>query len=212
MRIITCFLGLFPIAAGIFFLVNEGRIFIDLAFVAGVALSVFGLTGILAYFIARRGLGLPAWMLADSLLTLLLSFVTLQNRIIEDDVALSVFGVWLMATGLMRVAGVVDMPAENMGFRIALLVIGLLSAAGGAYGFFRPFLPEIGMTGILGEIFILQGVSVFAVGAGISRKGPVKPRKTKGDGGAESSTKRSKSGRKDAKSIVGADEKTAASD
>jgi uncharacterized membrane protein HdeD (DUF308 family) len=169
MRIIICVSGLFPIAAGIFFLVNEGRIFIDLAFIAGLALLALGLTGILAYFIARSRLGLPAWMQADSLLALLLSFIILQNRVIEDGVALSAFGVWLMATGLMRVAGAVDMSAEKTSFRIVLLAIGLLSAVGGAYGFFRPFLPEIGMTGILGGIFILQGVSVFAVGAGISR-------------------------------------------
>jgi uncharacterized membrane protein HdeD (DUF308 family) len=172
MRIIICVSGLFPIVAGIFFLVNEGRIFIDLAFIAGLALLALGLAGMLAYFIARRGLGLPAWMLADSLLALLLSFVSLQNRIIDDDVALSGFGVWLMATGAMRAAGAASMSKEKIGFRIALLVVGLLSAAGGAYGFFRPFLPEIGMTGILGGIFIVQGVSVFAVGAGISRKGP----------------------------------------
>jgi uncharacterized membrane protein HdeD (DUF308 family) len=170
MRVIIFISGLIPIAAGIFFLVNEGQTFVALAFVAGAALFASGLIGALMYFVARRRLGMPAWTLADSLLTLVLAAVTLQNRIVDDDLAPAVFGVWLIAAGAMRVAGVLDLPGERAGFRIALPILGLMCGAMGAYGFFRPFLPELGMTGILGGIFILQGVSVIAVGAGLRRK------------------------------------------
>jgi uncharacterized membrane protein HdeD (DUF308 family) len=167
--------GLIPIAAGIFFLVNEGQTFAALAFVAGAALLAFGLIGTLMYFLARRSLGVPGWFLADGLSALILSAVTLQNRIADGDAAPAVFGVWLAAAGAMRVAGAVDMAGESAGFRRAIFVLGLLSGAMGVYGFFRPFLPEIGLSGILGGIFILQGVSAIAVGAGLSRKRPAKP-------------------------------------
>jgi uncharacterized membrane protein HdeD (DUF308 family) len=170
MRIIIFVSGLFPIAAGIFFLVNEGQMFVSLAFVAGIAPLALGIAGVLAYLVARRALGLPSWMQAESLLALLLAAVTLLNRIQDDDVALSVFGVWLMAAGAMRFAGGFNMSRETLGFRIALIVAGLLSALMGAYGFFQPFLPEIGISGMLGGIFIVQGVSVVAFGASISRK------------------------------------------
>ncbi|MDR1574210.1 MAG: DUF308 domain-containing protein [Clostridiales Family XIII bacterium] len=174
MRIIMLIAGLVPIAAGIFFLINEGQTFVALAFVAGITLLAFGLLGALAYCAARRSLGVPGWVLADGLLALVLSAVTLQNRIQDDDIALSVFGVWSMALGAACLAGAADMSNEKAGFRIALAILGLMNAAMGAYGFFRPFLPALGMTGILGGIFILQGVSVGAVGAGLSRKRPVK--------------------------------------
>ncbi|MDR2089861.1 MAG: DUF308 domain-containing protein [Clostridiales Family XIII bacterium] len=170
MRIILFVSGLIPAAAGIFFLVNEGQTFAALAFVAGLALFAFGLLGALAYFVARAGLGVPGWVLADSLTALTLSAVTLQNRMAGDDIALSAFGVWLMAAGAMRIAGAADMSDGKFGFRFALAVLGLMSAAMGAYGFFRPFLPEIGMTGILGGIFLLQGVSAVALGAGLRRR------------------------------------------
>jgi uncharacterized membrane protein HdeD (DUF308 family) len=162
--------GLVPIAAGIFFLVNEGQTFAALAFVAGAALLSFGLIGAFMYCLARRRLGVPGWFLADSLAALFLSVVTLQNRITDGDVAQAVFGVWLAAAGAMRVAGAAEMSGESAGFRRALLILGLLSGAMGAYGFFRPFLPEIGMTGVLGGILILQGLSAVAVGAGLSGK------------------------------------------
>jgi uncharacterized membrane protein HdeD (DUF308 family) len=180
MRIIMLFSGIVPIAAGIFFLINEGQTFVSLAFVAGMALLSFGLLGALAYGVCRRALGVPGFVLANSLLALALSAVTLQNRVQSDDLALSVCGVWSMAAGAMCVAGAVDLSSEKAGFRIALAILGLLNAAMGAYGFFRPFLPAIGMTGILGGIFILQGVSVGAVGASLGRKRAAKTNKAAG--------------------------------
>jgi uncharacterized membrane protein HdeD (DUF308 family) len=170
MRIILFIAGLIPVAAGIFFLVNEGQVFVALAFVAGAALLAYGLIGAFAYLVARRGLGLPGWVLADCLSALLLAGVTLQNRMTDDELATAVFGVWLMTTGAMRIAGAADLSGETLGFRIALAVLGLMGGAMGAYGFFRPFLPALDVTGILGGIFILQGVSVVALGAGKSRK------------------------------------------
>jgi uncharacterized membrane protein HdeD (DUF308 family) len=188
MRIIMLIAGVVPIAAGIFFLVNEGQTFVALAFVAGVALLVFGLLGAFAYCVARRALGVPNRILANGLLALALSAVTLQNRVTDDDLALSIFGVWSMAVGAMYVAGAADLSNEKAGFRIALAILGLMNAAMGAYGFFRPFLPALGMTGILGGIFILQGVTVGAVGAGLSRKRTAKA--PRGDANVESASKR----------------------
>jgi uncharacterized membrane protein HdeD (DUF308 family) len=170
MRILLLFSGIIPIAAGIFFLINEGQNFVALAFVAGMALLVSGLIGALVYLVARGRLGVPGWVLADSLTALALSAVILQNRITDDDLAPAVFGVRLMAAGAMYIAGAADMRGEAAAFRLALSVLGLMSGAMGAYGFFRPFLPQIGMTGILGGIFILQGISVIAVAAGLSRR------------------------------------------
>ncbi|MDR1246595.1 MAG: DUF308 domain-containing protein [Clostridiales Family XIII bacterium] len=177
MRIIIVVSGIFPIAAGVFFLVNEGQTFVAFAFAAGLALLVFSLLSAFAYLIARimrDGLDLPAWFLANSLLSLILAVTALRNRIVDDDVAPAVFGVMLLAAGAACIAGSADMPKEKPGFKIVVFVVGFLSAIMGVYGFFRPFLPEIGMTGILGGIFILHGVSAVAVGAGISRKGYAK--------------------------------------
>jgi uncharacterized membrane protein HdeD (DUF308 family) len=179
MRIIMAFSGIVPIAAGIFFLINEGQTFVALAFVAGVAQLAFGLLGAFAYFVGRRALGMPAWILADCMLALILSLVTLQNRMPDDALALSVFGVRSMALGAGCLAGAADMSHENAGFRIALAILGVLNAAMGVYGFFRPFLPSLDMTGILGGIFILQGVSFGAVGAGLKRRRSVKEPKQK---------------------------------
>jgi uncharacterized membrane protein HdeD (DUF308 family) len=173
MRIILFAAGIIPIAAGIFFLVNEGQTFVALSFVAGAAMLACGLIGALAYLVARGGrdgIDVPGWVLADSLSALALSVVTLQNRMADDDLALSAFGVRLMTVGVLYVAAAVDMRGERRGLRIALPALGLLCGAMGAYGFFRPFLPQLGMTGILGGIFLLQGVSVVALGAGLSRK------------------------------------------
>jgi uncharacterized membrane protein HdeD (DUF308 family) len=172
MRVIIFISGIIPIAAGIFFLINEGQTFVAIAFVAGLALLASGLIGIFTYFAARSGFNMPGWTLADSLLALVLAVVTLQNRIVDDHIAPAVFGVWLIAAGAMRVAGAADMSREKAGLRVALLVLGFMCGAMGAYGFFRPFLPELSMTEILGGIFILQGVSVIAVGAGLSRRKP----------------------------------------
>ncbi|MDR2133012.1 MAG: DUF308 domain-containing protein [Clostridiales Family XIII bacterium] len=173
MRIILFVSGLISTAAGVFFLVNEGQTFVALAFVAGIALFVSGLLCALAYFAARFARprpAVPGWILADALSAMALSAVILQNRVADDDVALAVFGVWLMAAGAMRVAGAADMAGGRLGFRLALAILGLASCAMGAYGFFRPFLPEIGTTGILGGIFIIHGVSAVAMGAGLSRR------------------------------------------
>jgi uncharacterized membrane protein HdeD (DUF308 family) len=170
MRILLFVTGFIPTAAGIFFLGNEGQTFLALAFVAGLALLLFGLTGTLSYFLARRRLGVPGWALADSLSALALSAVTLQNRVTDDDLAPAVFGVWLTVSAAMRVAGALDMSRETAEFRRALFILGLMGAAMGLYAFFRPFLPELGMTGILGGIFIAQGVFAVALGAGLRRK------------------------------------------
>jgi uncharacterized membrane protein HdeD (DUF308 family) len=177
MRIVIFVSGVFPIAAGVFFLVNEGQTFVSLAFIAGLALLVFSLLGAFVYpfaRFARSGLNLPGWILANDLLALILAVTALRNRIVDDDVALAVFGVLSLAVGAAYIAGCTDMPNEKPGFKITVFVVGFLNAVMGAYGFFQPFLPEIGMTGILGGIFILQGVSVVALGAGVSRRGTVK--------------------------------------
>jgi uncharacterized membrane protein HdeD (DUF308 family) len=170
MRVIFFVSGIFPIAAGIFFLINEGQTFDALAFVAGVALLAYGILGAAAYFVARRASGAHGWTLANGLSAMSLASLALLGRLTDDAVALSAFGAWIMAVGASYVAGGADMRGEKPAFRLAMVVMGLLCAAMGAYGVFRPFLPDVGMTGIIGGTLIMQGVSAFAFGAGVGRE------------------------------------------
>jgi hypothetical protein len=121
-------------------------------------------------------------MPAEGVLAILLAAAVLDNRLTDGAAVPMVFGVWLMAAGALRAGASVEpgLSAESgtasksrgaeIGFRLALLLIGALGAALGMYGFFRPPASAPGIAALLGSFFIAQSVGVAALGAGALRR------------------------------------------
>ena len=176
MRILTVLTAIFLMAVGIWTFTNQGMVFLNIAFVLGVAMTVTGFLCVLIYFFApgrQPGFG---WFLAEGLLTLTLGTIVLLNQLIIDSIVLPFFGMWLLFCGVMRIVSSLHLILVKNNSWIVNLLLGAISAAVGVYAFYNQVAAGLSLVILTGVFFLMQGVNVLVYGFFIPGKKRVKRR------------------------------------
>ncbi|MDR3295085.1 MAG: DUF308 domain-containing protein [Clostridiales Family XIII bacterium] len=168
MRIIILTAGPVLIAGGIFCLANAGQNYAALVFPVGMAMLLSGLIEIAGYLLAWRE---PGWTVAEGGLTVMLAAVALDNRLAAPEAVPMVFGMWLLAAGLLRLLNAAQRKGEPPAFRFTLAAFGGLSVLVGLCGFYHPLITALPLTALVGDMLLLQGISVLVFGAGLKKSG-----------------------------------------
>ena len=173
MRLLTVLSGTATIIAGIFCLLNREQSFASYAFVLCIALICSAFLGILSYFIAFRRRGLPLWSLIDGLLALALAYLILKGRIGAEEYLPQMIGLWVIFTGIIRLAGAIDIRRETLAFRVVISAMGIANVLLGVYCFYYPLYTKLMMAELIGNIFIFYGINIAAIGFGVKGKSAV---------------------------------------
>jgi uncharacterized membrane protein HdeD (DUF308 family) len=169
MRTATCISGLTLLAAGIFCIMNSGQLFIALAFIAGCGLLASGILEAAARFIPGPPRRISILLPVEGAVSFLMGIAVLGNRLIDESTVVTIFGVWVMFSGILRIAAALEIKEETLRFRGALLILGSVSVAVGFYGFFYPLYFDLTAIVLTGCYFTLQGINAAAVGIGVTR-------------------------------------------
>lgn len=181
MRIVTIIAGMISVISGIWCLANPGETFFSLAFVLGIVMLFSGVSGIFAYLSMRieKDNGTSGWILADGMLSVILSLLVLSNQLVTDAVIPLFFGMWVMFSGIMRIAAALAIKgmgkvkervrgkakskarSKSWGWMFAL---GIISVLAGVYSFINPVAAGLAIVMLVGIFFILQGVNILAIG------------------------------------------------
>jgi len=164
MRILTLISGALFILAGVYCFANPGATILSLAFILGCTMLVFGASGVMTYLYDRKQHEVSGWILEETIVTLILSIIVLTNQIVTDAVIPVFFGMWIMFSGVMRVAAAFTLKEKGARIWGYSLIFGVLSVLGGIYAFINPLLAGLAMPILIGIFFLIQGMNTITTG------------------------------------------------
>lgn len=166
MRLLIIVSGVMLVLTGLFCFANPGETFLALAFILGMVMIVSSIIQFISYWWGRANRkDNNGWIFVESIITLILGVLVMTGHIAADAAVPMVFGLWIMFSGVLRigVATVIN-PINKKANFISTLIIGLLCAIGGLYGFLNPNLGNLPIAVLLGIMFLLQGISMLELG------------------------------------------------
>ncbi len=167
MGILTLFAGLLVVLSGVFAIANTGITFSAIAFVVGSALVLLGFILFIGYFVGARYKNRikHTWVLVDGIMGIFLGVLILSNLLNAEIVIPYVLGIWVIYSGILRVAAAtnIDLEGKKTNF-FAAMGIGILLTAVGSLAFFNPILGLASTAELIGMFLIAQGIAAVELG------------------------------------------------
>lgn len=134
-----------------------------IALYIGIAMLLSGVTELITYF-AQRAWQKDYWFFASGLLSLLFGIWVVVGRGSEVLVSLIpfVFAVWVIASGVARIAGSLSLRFHYYAFWLPSLLVGIASVVAGFILMFSPLLASATITLLIALMLLFYGVnSIF---------------------------------------------------
>lgn len=164
MRISSIMVGVLLVFTSVWCIAHPGATYLSLAFLLGAVMLLHGITAVFGYLSIRvpkkRG---PGWLLADGMVTTILSLLVLSNQLVADSTVPVFFGLWIMHSGVARI--VFSVNEKHKSGWIWLLVLGIVCVLSGSYLFVDAILFDFTLMSLVGFVFLLQGVNMLYLGA-----------------------------------------------
>lgn len=167
-RVFKIAAGVVLILTGVFCFANPGATFLSVAFLLGSAMLLSGISGTLAYIWISRKREISNSLLIEGLISIILGILVLSNQLLADAAIPVFFGMWVMFTGIIRIAEAYAHRNAGKMQLIWLLSLGILGFAAGLYAFFNTVLFAFSAIMLIGILFVIQGSSVMLVGVNLS--------------------------------------------
>lgn len=163
MRISSILVGVGLVFTSVWCIAHPGATYLSLAFLLGAIMLLHGITAIFGYLSIRvpKKTG-PGWLLADGMVTTILSLLILSNQLVADSAVPVFFGLWIMHSGVARIVFSVN---ENYKNNIWLLILGVICVLAGVYLFVDAVLFDFTLISLVGFTFLLQGINMLYLGA-----------------------------------------------
>ena len=173
-RLALMALGFFMAALGIFCISLDGYSFGTMAFPIGVLLMIVGTFQVLTYSSFARSDENKHWVLTEGLTSFVLGVVVISGSLSADVAVLAVFGFWSVITGIRNIVVVIEERISGFEKQWDLWTIGIsaVNFIVGMYTFFNQFFFNFSVLGLIGMIFLIQGINVFKSGADFTYKKP----------------------------------------
>jgi uncharacterized membrane protein HdeD (DUF308 family) len=164
LRLLTIISGIIFILAGAYCFANPGAMILSLAFILGCTMLAFSLSGLITFLYNRKAHEVSGWILEETIITLILSVIILTNQLVTDAVIPVFFGMWIMFSGIMRVASAYTLKAKGAKIWGFSLAFGSISVLGGIYAFINSITANLPMPTLIGIFFLIQGLNTITTG------------------------------------------------
>lgn len=172
MRVLMILAGAMTGSIGLFCSVNAGYPFITVAFIVGLVAIFSGIIEILVTDSVSGGEESKHWIRIEGVTSIILGLVFLSNQITEDVAIVSVFGLWIMITGLRILPRLTDHYVKNSSRYYVVLIYAAGAAFVGVYSFFNIALFNFDTLMIIGIILLLQGINHLRIALLMEYKKP----------------------------------------
>ncbi|NLY82827.1 MAG: hypothetical protein GX078_08755 [Clostridiales bacterium] len=172
MRVLMILAGAMTGAVGLFCSVNAGYPFITVAFIVGIV-AIF--SGIIEILVTDSVCGCEEskpWVRIEGVTSIILGLVFLSNQITEDVAIVSVFGLWIMITGLRIIPRLTERYDKNSNRYYVVLAYAVVASCVGVYSFFNTALFNFDTLMLVGIILLLQGINHLRIALLMEYKKP----------------------------------------
>lgn len=164
MKIVTIVSGVILTLTGIWCIARSGTTFLAMAFILGIAMLIHGIMSIVSCITEKRYGFASGYVLADGIITLILSVAVLSDQLVADAMIPMFFGMWLLFSGMMHVMqAIVVRGFEERNWRLGL-IFGIIAMLVGVTAFIYPVTAKLAPVLLLGFYFVAQGISVTVLG------------------------------------------------
>ncbi len=124
----------------------------------GLAMCFAGVTNLVIYCFKHKKIHGCHWLLADGLSALCLSFFPLFNQMIPANVIPFFFGIWELASGVLKFTESTELYEENIKGWQCFLGVGLIELISGVASMAKPIDEFVGMNHVIAIIFFVQSM------------------------------------------------------
>lgn len=171
LRLLSVLSGVLLIAAGALCLLQPGAALQALSTLLGVSMLISGILGIVGFALCGDAVLGAGYLLLDGVLAILLSALTLLNRLFPPLALPALFSLWMLFSGASRFVRSLDLRRRGVrgwGWFTAMGAAGML---GGFVTMAAPFAALLTQSLTAGGIFALEGVFIAASGLLARRTG-----------------------------------------
>ncbi len=137
-RVLWVISGVLLMAAGVTAILNPSVALTSLALLIGISMLISGIIDIVIFAETYKLFTGSGWILADGILSVILSLILLCNHWIPAALIPFVFGMWVLFTGIAKLISSLDMKRLGIpgwgwftALGVLLIVFGVLLQAGG---------------------------------------------------------------------------------
>ena len=165
LRALSVVAGVLLIIAGVVCLCHQETAALSAGILLGVFMLISGVAEIALFIWGRDFYFGAVGLLLDGILTVLLSLFLLCNHALTLLSLPVLFSVWLLFSGVMRIAGSVELRALGMRNWGWITLLGVILLVAGFIGLMDPWLGVQALGVTLGLCFILEGLDSIVSGS-----------------------------------------------
>ena len=144
------------IGSGVLALWNPGEKLVSIAIWLGLSMLIAGSINIIIYKRAEKSLYGAQWLLADGMVTILLSVFPLFNKMLLPAILPFFFGVWELFSGILKVIESRELEKEEIQEWEWFCGIGCIEILSGVAALLKPVEEFMGMHVVVAIIFFVQ--------------------------------------------------------
>ncbi len=163
MKVLGIISGILLMLTGFFCFSRPIFSFSSLGWLIGIMLLAAALGGIASWWEGRKTKVSTIWDLIAAVLSLVvgvLVLTNLQTRLLTDMAIITLFGVWLIVGGILRIVSAIKVKPDLWGFSLALGIVLILL---GIYSLFHPLLSLISLGWCVAFSLLSQGINLIVV-------------------------------------------------
>ena len=168
-RVLWIIIGVLLVLAGVICFIDPGVALEAISLYLGISMLVSGILDVVVYAHGRQHMIGAGWILADGILTILLSLFLLLNQTITMLSLPYIFGMWLLFSGVGRIVNSLDLHRLGVKGWGWLTALGILLTVAGFLAFVAPVTQLFAIGVLSGVLLILQGITAI-VHAGFSNR------------------------------------------
>lgn len=152
------FAGIVLMFAGFFVINKPDSVLYNISWELGLCMLVSGVINIYIYIKNKWYLHGARWLLADGMITVLLSLFPIMHDAVLPQVIPVFFGIWELCLGVLKFIEAVELYDEKIKGWYLFSVIGCFEMISGVFSLIEPLDHAIGHNHVISVIFFVQAV------------------------------------------------------
>lgn len=144
--------------ASVFVFVKDDSLLYNISWELGACMMVTGEINIFIYLKNKRYLHGARWLLADGMITVLLSIFPIIHNFVLPQVIPVFFGIWELTLGVLKFIEAIELYEENIKGWYLFVVLGCFEMISGVFSLIESIDHAIGHNHVIALIFFVQAV------------------------------------------------------
>lgn len=144
--------------AGIFVINKPDSVLYNISWELGICMLFVGAINIYVYVKNKWYLHGARWLLADGMITVLLSVFPIIHNVVLPQVIPVFFGIWELTLGVLKFIESVELYDEKISGWHYFLILGVFEMTSGVFSLIEPLDHAIGHNHVIAVIFFVQAL------------------------------------------------------